>query len=447
MKACEGEDMSRLAVMIVARRMNWSNICSQLRISKYMLLVVVLSLFGCEPHTQSLLSQVEVPIPAQSDWTDYGTIFYQGEPGEWDHYLYGGFTNTIVKKDDVFYLYYQGASDYRTTFDEGVMWRAIGVAISSDGINFTKHNGNPVITWLPNDEGEEGAVSAGVTLDQDGQIVLFYGANTATSPTKVNADGRLATSQDGLYFTDDGIVLDHADRGVWGSGDELFPVMAIRDREEWLVYYIPNGTIQSGNLGLAKGNMPLELSKTFRVRSGINSVPVWGTGGYARVGKDVYALALNNVRENTVEIRLMSPTSPHLISQPVETYQFEEVRQATIWLEEDTRTWFMFYRAEGEYGVKLAPLGEPDKTPPTAPGNVALTPLNDQEIELTWDSAVDEETGVVLYKVYRDGEFIADVKGWHYRDKDLAPGVTYRYEISALNYHGVEGPRSSVVEN
>jgi sucrose-6-phosphate hydrolase SacC (GH32 family) len=80
------------------------------------------------------------------------------------------------------------------------MWRAIGVAVSSDGINFKKYTGNPVLTWFPNKYGEEGAVSSGVTLDKDGNVVLYYGANTQESATTVNADGRVAVSPDGLSF-------------------------------------------------------------------------------------------------------------------------------------------------------------------------------------------------------------------------------------------------------
>lgn len=324
-------------------------------------------LSGCRPSSDQLLSNVEISIPAQSDWVDHGTIFYQGEQGEWDHYLYGGFTNTVVKKDGIYFLYYQGASDYRSEFDETVLWRAIGVATSPDGKNFTKYAGNPVLTWFPNEEGEEGAVSGGVTLDEDGEIVLFYGANTAVNPTTVNADGRLATSQDGLNFTDQGVVLDHRDGAIWGSGDELFPIMAIQNQGEWLVYYIPNGSFQNGKLGLLKGSTPQQLTESSPVRSGISTIPVWGTGGFAKVGEDIFAIVLNNLREKKIEIRLLSLSTPQIISTPVVTYQFDDVSQATIWLDEEKRTWFMFYQGAGRYGVKLAPIEEPYLTQPTAP--------------------------------------------------------------------------------
>jgi hypothetical protein len=130
------------------------------------------------------------------------------------------------------------------------MWRSIGVAVSSDGINFKKYSGNPVLTWFPNKYGEEGAVSSGVILDQDGNVVLYYGANTKESATTVNSDGRVAVSQDGFVFEDRGVVLDGKSPGVWGSGDEVFPVGAIYHQGRWIVYYIPNGVPQSGQLGL-----------------------------------------------------------------------------------------------------------------------------------------------------------------------------------------------------
>src|SRR5215204_3665058 len=70
------------------------------------------------PVTDQLESNIR--IPAQADWVDYGIIFEAGVEGEWDYYLWGGFAFSIIKKNDTYYLYYQGSSDYRTEFDETV---------------------------------------------------------------------------------------------------------------------------------------------------------------------------------------------------------------------------------------------------------------------------------------------------------------------------------------
>jgi len=385
---------------------------------------------------------IELAIPAQSDWTDYGPIFEAGDSGEWDLYLWGGFAGTAVKKEGTYYLYYQGASDYRTSFDETVLWRAIGVATSSDGVNFLKYEGNPVITWFPNDNGEEGAVSGGVTLVPNGGFVLLYGANTEQSATLVNADARWATSPDGFAFTDMGIVLDHTNGSTWGWGDELFPIIAIHDADQWFVYYIPNGTPQRGRLGVAWGTDLDHLDHSSVVRARGAAVRIWGMGGAVKVGQGVYALLLNDVTARKTEVRIVSLSSPDRLSAPVETYRFEEATQATVLVDEDRRTWFMYYRGEDMYGVKLAPVGEPDSTSPTAPELVSSVAVSDRQVELSWSPAWDPETGIAVYKVFRDDVYLVTVKGWSYNDSGLVEGTEYSYEVSAVSYHGVEGARS-----
>src|SRR5688572_15597843 len=138
--------------------------------------------------TPTTTLETNIRIPSQTDWVDHGIILEAGSEGEWDYYLWGGFAFSVVKKEATYYFYYQGSSDYRTEYDETVLWRAIGVATSRDGIHFSKHAENPVLTWFPQQYGEEGAVSSGVTLGQQGEIVMYYGANTQESRTTVNAD-------------------------------------------------------------------------------------------------------------------------------------------------------------------------------------------------------------------------------------------------------------------
>lgn len=324
------------------------------------------------PNTVSPATQIletippnpSIRIPEQEDWVDQGIILEAGADGEWDLYLWGGFAFSVIKKNDTFYLYYQGSSDYRTEYDETVLWRSIGVATSQDGIHFTKHETNPVLTWFPNQYGEEGAVSSGVTLGEHGEVFLFYGANVQESPTTVNADVRVASSLDGLNFTDLGIALNREDRSVWGWGDELFSVTAIYDSGKWIVYYIPNGTSESGLLGVAYGTRYNALDHSSPVTSGGKTISVWGTAGHVRLDSGTYGLILNNVREKRIEIRLVSMQMPNVVSEPVAIYQFDEVQQAFLLLDEETETWFMYYRTnENRYGVKMAPMEIGDSKP------------------------------------------------------------------------------------
>ena len=313
-------------------------------------------------------SESNITIPAQSEWVDYGTILEAGLEGEWDLYLWGGFAFSVMKKDSTYYLYYQGSSDYRTEFDETVLWRAIGVATSPDGIHFTKYEGNPVLTWFPNQSGEEGAVSSGITVGEQGDTFLFYGANTQESRTTVNADIRVASSPDGFRFKDLGVALDRMDRSVWGGGDELFSVDAIYDSGKWMVYYIPNGSSESGLLAVAVGNQYDGLELSSPVTSSGNPVSVWGTVGHVKLDQNTYALMLNNVREQRTEVRLVSLQTPNVISEPVAVYDFGEVQQAVFLLDEETQTWFMYYRTfTNSYGVKLAPAGDRPLPAPSTP--------------------------------------------------------------------------------
>lgn len=146
---------------------------TSLRVIRALVVIVSLAIL---PHEALAVRQPEntVRIPGQSDWIDCGTIFGHGKAGEWDYYLWGGFASSVVKKDGVFYLYYQGAPGC----DEGegtVTWRSIGVATSKDGVHFSKYEGNPILTWFPHNQLEEGAVSAGAFVEDDGESFSIMG--------------------------------------------------------------------------------------------------------------------------------------------------------------------------------------------------------------------------------------------------------------------------------
>jgi len=323
----------------------------------------------------------ELAIPHQSDWLECGPIFSAGEEGEWDYYLWGGFASTVVKKDGIFFLYYQGADGYDDV-EHTVTWRSIGVATSRDGINFTKYEQNPVLTWFPRDNLEEGAVSAGAFLDTTGEIVLYYGANQWAGGSQVNANGRLATTSDGFNLTDHGIILDYLSRSVWGSGDELFPIIGFQDNGQWFTYYIPNGVLQKGKLGVAWGSSRDQLTNSLAARSGLSTISVWGPGSFAKIDSDVYALFLNDVyaaNGPTLEVRTVSLNAPANLSAPVQTYQFDNVWEAVVYLDKDMSTWFMFYRSADHesYGVKIAAADGRDRQCPAVEAYLPLVSLTE----------------------------------------------------------------------
>lgn len=329
--------------------------------------VLAVAHVGCESGPAH---EREIAIPQQEAWLDCGPVLTEGKDGDWDRFLWGGFALAVVKKAGTYFLYYQGARFY----DEAggtVAWRSIGVATSTDGVHFRKYEGNPVLTWAPRDNLEEGAVSAAVVLDESNRIAIYYGANTWAGGDLVNADVRLATSEDGLRFRDAGMVLAHGDGSIWGSGDELFPLIGIRSGVERFVYYLPNGSPERGLLGVAWGD-GAEPSKSARVADGSRPVPVWGPGGAARIGANRYALVLSDGRTSpgrSVQVRTVMLPEPTRVSAPVVTYHWDDVSGATVLLDEQTRRWLLYYinRTYSALGVKVATVASVSQRETVAP--------------------------------------------------------------------------------
>lgn len=294
------------------------------------------------PTSSVTASPAPITIPAAEDW-DAGTLaFSQGAEGEWDHILWGAFANSLIKKGDTYFLYYQG-SPYYDEQCESVAGRAIGVATSTDGIHWTKYPGNPIITWSSQGSVEEGAVSSAAWLAEDGRIYLYYGANTGTGCT-VNASARLAVSDDGLNFLDLGEVLSWQDSQVWGSGDEIFPIGVARQGNEWHLYYTPNGVLQSRKLGVARGGAPNLFSQSFGVNDG--SVPAWGPVSVITDGADSILITNPNDGSAPINFYRFDPANPASI-EPLVSYELPNCIQASVLYERATAHWMMSCRDQG----------------------------------------------------------------------------------------------------
>jgi len=300
-------------------------------------------------------------VPAASDWEYLGNAFGPGQEGEFDRYLWGGFGGSAIRFGDEILLYYQGAAGYSDE-QESVSFRAIGLATSPDGTRFRKDPASPILEWVPQLGEEEGVASVAVGAAPQGEILAFYGANTRSGPTTVNADGRWATSVDGRHFTDHGIALDHADPAVFGWGDELFPVIAFYHGDNWFVYYLPNGRL-SGRLGIARGSTPSALTDTAGVSANGKPVTAWGMQSAVQLCGDVYALFLNDVAAKTLSVRLTDLREPGLASDALQTYRFPatdaqpEFIQGAVLLDRDAGYWYLYYRTgdQSRYDIRRAP--------------------------------------------------------------------------------------------
>jgi hypothetical protein len=389
-------------------------------------------------------------VPSAGDWVEYGVVLEAGPEDSWDALLAGASSPAgVVARDGTYFLYYGGADGLRA--DGGPRHRAIGVATSPDGVRFTKFAGNPVMRHLPTEDEEEGANSAAVTLDEAGRIVMFYGAATHAGPERINADGRVAVSEDGLHFEDLGLrALDHRDPRFWGHGDELFPLAAYRNEGVWYVFYVPNGTAQARDLAVAWGPRPGKLRKSAQVIDGERDDPARMGGTVCDLGDGTIALFVQRGWRPAVraEVRLAPASEPQEVSRPIETYDTplwnEETKFFTVFLDRARRTWFLYrLNWKNQFVLHLAPAGEPDLTPPGPPKGLALEAGQDG-VELLWREASDPETGVVAYDVYRDGRRLARTLDLSWVDRETEPTEDTAYEVAAVNFHGVAGPRTAV---
>ncbi|MHB1034612.1 MAG: lamin tail domain-containing protein [Pirellulales bacterium] len=86
-----------------------------------------------------------------------------------------------------------------------------------------------------------------------------------------------------------------------------------------------------------------------------------------------------------------------------------------------------------------------DNTPPTAPSNLVATPASGTRIDLAWNAASDPESNIYYYKIYRDGIAIGTSTTTTYRSMDLDEAATYSFEVAAVNYDNLEGPKTAPV--
>ena len=391
-----------------------------------------------------------LPIPPQDDWVDYGPVLETGAEGDWDFFWAGLTPASVVKKDDTYFFYYVAADGYRS-HDGDARHRSIGVATSPAGIRFTKYEENPIITHRPYDGEEEGANSAGVTLDDDGRFVMLYGAAKGPHDLIV-ADGRYAYSDDGFNFIDAGRALYHCNMRLFGWGDEIFPIAIFQNSSRWFVYYQPNGIPGTARtLGVAWGPSLDRLNNSMKVlgtESGGLPVDTWGN----IIQLDDDTLVFFNQRlwwpDTYVEVRAASPQTPYHLSEPVERYDIPNLKRGVVFLDKERRTWFMYYNDFSHYWyVKLAPYGPVDESPPTTPSNLVGSAISHDQVSLEWDPAHDPETGVVEYRVYRDGQLVGNTKDLEWVDRDLDGSTGYVYSVTAVNFHGKESSAKSIEVN
>lgn len=84
-----------------------------------------------------------------------------------------------------------------------------------------------------------------------------------------------------------------------------------------------------------------------------------------------------------------------------------------------------------------------DATPPTAPTNLAAAAVSASRINLTWSAALDPESGISRYRIYRNGILLDSTSATAYGNTGLTGSTTYAYYVIAVNGQGLAGPPSN----
>jgi hypothetical protein len=74
-----------------------------------------------------------------------------------------------------------------------------------------------------------------------------------------------------------------------------------------------------------------------------------------------------------------------------------------------------------------------DPTPPAAPQNVSAAVVAPSRVDLQWNAAIDPESGVIQYRIHRNGRYIAGTTATQFSDIGVPPNGTYSYAVTAVN--------------
>ena len=131
--------------------------------------------------------------PDGENWVNHGPVFSRGNPDEWDNTAIHH--PAVLKFDGVYYLYYSGSDNIFPNLNV----KHIGLATSTDGINFTKEK-NPVLRT--GDDWDKIYLRPSVPVFIDLKWYMFYWGFDGA----IHSMG-IATSTDLVNWTKEGKIL------------------------------------------------------------------------------------------------------------------------------------------------------------------------------------------------------------------------------------------------
>ncbi len=329
-------------------------------------------------------------IPEDIDaWTEQGIVLRSGPPGAWDEKPFLMKPIGAHKKDGIYYLYYLAGSEGCWNEDADTRHQSVGLATSTDGINFTKYDGNPVLKphdFLPVESHEEGIRGGVIRYVSEKKMWLgFFGVESPGGPATcpfmgsqsqcacnipVDASIYAATSTDGKNWTIKGEV-----NGVYNGQENYVDDFHYRDGQ----YYVWHHRAQGGQMHRAsKGPDYMNLTllgkipelcwgwgifHTYLHDDGDTVTGIYDpNGGCAPPGDNTLFFATTSL-SNMTEIRNVRP-----IHNKGQRHNF-------IMKDEDSGLWRWYYNVTtgpdaGTIQLRTHPIAAADTLAPSAPTSV-----------------------------------------------------------------------------
>ena len=95
------------------------------------------------------------------------------------------------------------------------------------------------------------------------------------------------------------------------------------------------------------------------------------------------------------------------------------------------------------FAMTLVSRASLDTTPPTTPSNVSVSVSGGPQAIISWDASQDPDSGVLFYRVFRDGNEIGTTTETSFVDAGIVAGESYEYAVSAVNGIDLESPLSA----
>jgi predicted GH43/DUF377 family glycosyl hydrolase len=235
-------------------------------------------------------------------WTKYAgnPVLEAGEAGEWDDgYVYGP---EVIFNGSTYEMWYGGMHEW-LGFSE------VGYATSADGIEWTKHPGNPVMSPTP-DSWDEAAVWPRTTLFDGERYRMWYSGALGGTPSPQSWDIGYAESVDGVSWVkhpvpvlsggvgdvwdhyviwDPDVHYDGSTYQMWYTGlnyDHAIGYATSPDGIHW-AKYAHNPVLQEGEYG----EWDSSTIQTMRVLFEGETAHMWYTGDNGEVRAIGYASA------------------------------------------------------------------------------------------------------------------------------------------------------------